>query len=58
MKILAPVVLGAVAAAAYDATDATHPHLEDMVHRVFAVDEKTAVNEKAIDDYFAKREGP
>ena len=59
MRRVVLAALLAVAGASNDyATPESHPHLEDMVSRVFAIDETTAANERAIDDYFSSRSGP
>ena len=56
MRRVVLAALLAVAGASNDyATPESHPHLEDMVSRVFAVDGATAANEAAMDDYFSSR---
>ena len=58
-RLLAALAAVAVCGASSDyATPESHPQLEDMVSRVFAIDETTAANERAIDDYFSSRSGP
>ena len=53
MRRVVLAALLAVAGASNDyATPESHPHLEDMVSRVFAVDGATAANEAAMDDAF------
>ena len=56
--LVACAALGSAGAAATYATEESHPHLEDMVNRVFVVDEATTTNEAALDTYLASRPGP